>query len=161
MVDLNDDMVLDYFTALHGTTYNHFGSADIDLGETVLSKRNSERPIYLKDASWRVVVDDPVEGESSYKNTFMDKHGELIADLDNDGVLDILIKIGGGKGVNEGKFTGSKFNMLLFGEKAYDKEKNEEVTIFRGGRHVAEEAGLESPHQNRGRSSYLLGKSVK
>ncbi len=158
MVDLNGDSVLDYFTSMHGTMYNddeNGSSADIQVGTTIINESDLERPIHVKDASWKIQIDDPHEESEGYVG-IIDKHGDFVGDLDNDGVLDILIMSGGGSGKRI-PYPKSKDNILLFGEKIVDDDTGTEMTVFTGGRKQALSAGLEG-RMGRGRISYVLGK---
>ena len=80
----------------------------------------------------------------------LDPHGQNIIDLNNDGVEDIMISSGGGNGAVLGA---SRDNFLLWGEKVLENGKL--ITIFRGGRDMALNAGI-NMRWGRGRVNYML-----
>jgi hypothetical protein len=86
-----------------------------------------------------------------------DNHGSNIVDLDGDGVLDLLIAVGGGLGglLLEDKASDSTDNMLLWGENLFDVETEKNTTVFRGGKATAKAAGIEM-RLARGRFNYVF-----
>ena len=90
----------------------------------------------IRKASYRVIIDDvEVRG--------MDTHGQNILDLDNDGVVDMMISSGGFDGaVIDKKYFKARDNFLFWGTEEKDEVTGETVTVFRGGRDVAREAGI-------------------
>ncbi len=158
MVDVDGDSVLDFFTPMHDGNLKRYGPSDRNqLGLTVFDNTNMAEPMHLRDASSRIIIEDPWQEENHYAGK-TDKHGELIVDLDNDGILDIFILSGGNRG-NRMKNPASRDNFLLFGEMGIDEDTGEEITLFRGGRVQALAAGLHG-RMDRGRSPYLLGGSI-
>jgi len=86
----------------------------------------------------------------------MDPHGQLVVDLDGDGINDILIASGGGRGNEKSDaFRRSRYNFLLWGEHATDTTTSQTITIFKGGRNVAEEANVHM-RDVRGRINYIM-----
>lgn len=152
MVDIDGDSVLDFFHAMHGKASSIESNRRIALGSTVMNTTDPQQSVHFKDISSRIIVED-----SDDYGDALDKHGEIVADLDNDGYLDIFIVSGGMKGGGNVDEIITRDNFLLFGEKDVDEDSGEEVTIFRGGRMQAEQAGIEG-RWGRGRFSYLLGK---
>ena len=100
----------------------------------------------LKQYSNRIIIDE--------EEIMIDAHGCVIADLDGDGHLDILISNGGGQGIlEEGNDPIMSYdNLLLWGEQAKDGYN---YTVFRGGRESARKAGVEM-RLGRGRYMHVL-----
>lgn len=89
---------------------------------------------------------------------FIPYSGTQIADLDGDGILDIYIVSGGNQGmfskpISFGEVVGNG-NFLFFGELSFD-ENGKNITLFRGGRVKANEAGVHE-RDGRGRMGFLF-----
>jgi len=147
MIDIDGDNILDYFSPMHGHPSNSYEN------RIELALMNTNNGVMsLKEISNRIIIEDPTD------LGFWDTHGSQIADLDGDGVLDILISSGG----NQGKWSWpdskgevvSNGNFLFFGENSMD-ELGRNMTIFRGGRVKANEAGVHE-RNGRGRVSFLF-----
>ncbi|GFH53370.1 hypothetical protein CTEN210_09846 [Chaetoceros tenuissimus] len=156
-VDLNGDGILDYFNSMHGHKFDREKDKDgiiksdrMELAISVSSESASSTQI-LQSVAERIIFegDDTEEFLNKFGIPGVDTHGQNILDLDGDGILDLYIAQGG----NQGKGTYKppmRYNMLLFGE--LDENGN---TIFRGGRAVAEQAGVHMEN-GRGRINYML-----
>lgn len=86
-----------------------------------------------------------------------DNHGSNIVDLDGDGVLDLIIAVGGGLGglLLDDKASDSTDNVLMWGENLLDMTTGKTTTVFRGGKATAKAAGIEM-HLARGRFNYVF-----
>lgn len=87
-----------------------------------------------------------VEGD----NDQPDSHGHVLADLDGDGITDMLVSAGGGTGGSKFKPDHNTENFLFWGELGSDN-----APVLRGGRPAARSAGLEGT-QRRGRNAFVL-----
>lgn len=148
MIDIDGDNVLDYFNSMHGHPVDTYKKRI----ELALTKTRHIGNISLKEVSNRIIIEDPID------LGFWDAHGTQIADLDGDGVFDILISSGG----NQGKWSWpdskgdvvSNGNFLFFGENIMDG-LGRNMTVFRGGRVKADEAGVHE-RNGRGRVTFLF-----
>ena len=157
-VDLNGDGILDYFNSMHGHKFDKEKDKDgiikadrMELAISVTSE--SATSTVLHSVSERIIFegDDTDEFLNRFGVPGVDTHGQNILDLDGDGILDLYIAQGGAQGKPMSK-PAIRDNMLLFGE--LDENGN---TIFRGGRAIAEQAGV-NMQNGRGRFNYMLGK---
>jgi hypothetical protein len=156
-VDINGDNVLDYFNSMHGHPMNKFSNR-MELGLSLPRRSSTESYTYtLHEISERIINTDA-------NNETIDAHGEVIADLDGDGFLDILISNGGGRGepsiisaddTDDTNINQDYGNWLFWGEAATDDLTNEPITVFKGGRDAARLAGVDMK-MGRGRFNYLL-----
>merc|ERR1712032_1520802 len=79
---------LDFFNSMHAHLIDEHGYDRMELGESVDSHSNIQR---YKAISNRIIINDKeLKG--------LDPHGQNVLDLDNDGILDIMIASGGAKG---------------------------------------------------------------
>jgi hypothetical protein len=157
-VDIDGDNKLDYFNSMHITPrLSSVSSVEggFELGIAAVS-HNTEARYSLEFYSDRIICIDP-----DCDNQLVDKHGSLVADLDADGYLDILVSNGGG-----GSFSGpagsvdpqlfnAYDNWLFWGEPRVDLMTGENITVFIGGRGAARDAGVEMS-LGRSRFNYLL-----
>jgi len=162
-VDLNDDGRLDYFNSMHvqENIVTNGSNKAMELGESVRNDftkdgihliENESDFQRLRPVSDRIIINDPE------KYTRSDSHGHNLADLDGDGILDILIASGGNEGrTNLGRmgYDFSYSNFLFWGEEGPDELTGKNVTFFRGGREDALKAGV-AMSMGRGRINYLL-----
>lgn len=167
--DLNGDGVLDYFNSMHGHKMDEHGYNRMELAESVpynvtftnnifpltilqelFTENASKQDIWrFHQKSYRIIIDDKVISP-------MDTHGQNIIDLDNDGIIDMMISSGGGRGTSlSEEFVLSRDNFLLWGELGIDEMTGEKTTIFRGGRDAARNAGIHMRH-GRGRINYMF-----
>ena len=147
-VDINGDSILDYFNSMHG----HPGEDTYKRMELALSKSSSIslNTLTLMEVSDRIIFED------SNDIVNLDTHGEIIADLDGDGYLDILVSNGGERGLADLELgIGANSNVLFWGEPAKDDVTGKEYTVFRGGRNAARQAGVQM-ELGRGRFLYVL-----
>ncbi len=145
-VDIDGDGILDYVNSMHGHPIEHIGTR-MELGLSTESPLD-KNTFSLRAVSNRIIVEDDVE--------FLDTHAEVVADLDGDGINDLLISNGGGKGMIDDEDVEEDFDNLLFwGEEVTDETSGQKVTIFRGGRKAAREAGVEM-RLGRGRFVYTV-----
>jgi len=146
-VDINKDNVLDYFNTMHG---HDSETADrMELGISKLSSTLDDTYSFEK-ASARIINTDEVDD----REIKIDTHGQVIVDLDGDGYLDVLISNGGGRFYVEPTST-TYDNWLFWGEPSTSNLTGEEITLFKGGRDAAREAGVHM-RVGRGRFPYLL-----
>lgn len=160
MVDLNNDGVLDFFSSMHAHPLDKNGYDRMEIGESVPWNFNMDNVTVPKDqadvsvwrlrrAAYRIIIEEPLKD--------LDPHGQSILDLDGDGILDLIIASGGGKGRgghNE-EFMKTRDNFLFWGEEGVDEITGQPVTIFRGGREAARKAGVHM-RSRRGRTNYML-----
>lgn len=147
-IDIDNDGVLDYFNSMHGHKSNTFKNR-MELGIGV-SVNGTKDEFSFSMESQRIILNDKNEER-------IDMHGEIIADLDGDGVLDIYIANGGGELlVNDDETITEQFdNWLFWGDEQTNHTTNKTEIIFTGGRDTAREAGIEMK-LGRGRFNYLL-----
>lgn len=139
-VDLNGDGRLDLFNSMHGHLIDEKGYHRMELAEN----QESNDFISLHQVSHRININDSELAE-------MDPHGQNVIDLDGDGILDIYITSGGGKGAEKTlKYAESRDNFLFWGR--LDEEDN---IVFEGGRDTARQAGVHM-RNGRGRITYML-----
>lgn len=160
LVDLNDDGVLDFFSTMHGHPIDHHGYDRMEIGESVpwnfgadnllLPKEQVDPAVWrLRHASYRIICEDPITG--------LDPHGQNIIDLDGDGIPDLLVASGGGRGKNghNEAFMKTRDNFLFWGEDGIDDVTGHTVTYFRGGRETARKANVHMRNR-RGRINLLF-----
>ncbi len=148
-VDINGDSILDYFNSMHGHPIENDIGSRMELAISEVSTQNS---VYsFTQVSDRIIIDD-FDDDNIY---YIDSHGELMADLDGDGYLDILISNGGSVGYIQGGDEQLYDNILLWGEPKLNPLTNEMYTIFKGGRKASREANVHM-RLGRGRFIYVL-----
>ena len=135
--DWDGDGFLDYFYNNH---YREDFANDFDFGlsrpvYTVETISPSERA-YLSIANTTIIDTDE-------KIMPHDCHGSTFADLDGDGILDLLISVGGDRGLGIGI---SFDNLLFWGESSFDGAS----VHLKGGREAARRAKIEGEN-SRGR----------
>ena len=151
-VDLDDDGVYDVLDFSHQ-----------EVKEVLLSylEKNITSLHPIKD---RIIIEDKNASK-------IDTHGINVLDLDNDGIVDIYISVGGGRGgldaLYSAKHNAKHYitrNILLWGEDITDQnilsrgtwgEKHTKNIIFRGGQKAASKAGIDMM-STRGRMNYIL-----
>lgn len=151
MVDLDGDLILDYFNSLHAEPMSQEPNMEL-----AIMKHDSTNDSYrLTPLENRIILQDVAE--NGY--FAMDNHGDVVVDLDNDGILDIYVASGGGGGkpMNNPQ---SRDNLVFFGEQLVaNGGDNENVVapsvIFKGGRARALESNIHA-RMGRGRFTYLL-----
>merc|ERR1719162_1263949 len=100
-VDINNDGVLDMFNSMHGHPMDKDRWNRMELGESVLYNFTGDGVVPSADASdpnimrFRSISDRIIITDAPLA---VDLHGENIIDLDGDGVEDLMISSGGGKG---------------------------------------------------------------
>ena len=154
MIDLNGDGVLDYFDSMHGHRIVDEGGRLDNRMEIAIAEIDSSDEgnieYSLNPFPGRIIIEDDPEDFTSTDIFFIDPHGQNIVDLDGDGILDLYITSGGYSGLPPE--TPAAFdNFLLFGEK-----NDAGDTIFRGGRTLASQAGV-NMRDGRGRVNHMLG----
>ena len=177
-VDLNGDGIPDYFNSLHGHRIESSDGEIVDRFEVAFMMDDNgdgndngrtndidndvfenydgsalKKP-YLVPAPHRIIYEDDPERYTSERVHFIDPHGQNIVDLDGDGILDLYIASGGFSGTAS-PIPEAFDNFLFFGEKDPDTGD----LFFRGGRTVAEEAGV-NMRNGRGRVNHMLGTFV-
>eukprot|EP00559_Dactyliosolen_fragilissimus_P002086 CAMPEP_0184871804 /NCGR_PEP_ID=MMETSP0580-20130426/40926_1 /TAXON_ID=1118495 /ORGANISM="Dactyliosolen fragilissimus" /LENGTH=612 /DNA_ID=CAMNT_0027374515 /DNA_START=44 /DNA_END=1879 /DNA_ORIENTATION=- len=156
-VDLNDDGILDYFNSMHGHGLlkgeKYADRMELAVSLPIENSNNEDNGIStrLQEVSHRIITED---------KTFpsIDTHGQNILDLDNDGVLDILISSGGFKGASvttNVESTTARDNFLFWGKLSVDKDTGEKLTTFHGGRDAAVNANVHM-RMGRGRINYVF-----
>jgi hypothetical protein len=146
-LDIDGDQILDYFNPMHGHPIDNIYNIQTRLELALSEQSTAERGAYsLRQISRRIIIEEGIKIEN------IDAHGCVVADLDGDGYLDILISNGGGRGLVYG--SDSLFdNLLLWGEPSLDDATGQKITVFRGGREAARAAGLE---MRLGRGRYMF-----
>ena len=135
--DWDGDGLLDFFFSNHiKPTYF---AADFDLGVS----RLKTDPSALQIEFLSIGIETFVDGDS--KQTNHDCHGSTFADIDGDGVLDLLISVGGGRGAGVGE---NHDNILFWGE-----ETSEGDFRLVGGRDAATAARVQCSYC---RGRYML-----
>ena len=125
--DWDGDGSLDLFFNNH---YKADFAADFDLG---VSRLKNGTPSALQIEFLSIGIETFVDGDSKQMNH--DCHESTFADIDGDGILDLLISVGGGWGAGVG---GIHDNMLFWGE-----ETSEGDFRLVGGREAATAAGVQ------------------
>jgi hypothetical protein len=168
MVDLDGDLVLDYFSSMHGASLI---DADEDNTtnpmELAILKQNDDTigvvvndlsSYYLEPLENRIILEDIAQDGYQY----LDNHADVVVDLDNDGILDIYVASGGARGepINNPQ---SRDNLVFFGEQMDDSNSTTSSNVgdfnilFKGGRVRAMESNIHM-RLGRGRFTYLLGR---
>jgi len=159
-VDFNGDNVLDYFNPMHAHELDEREYDRMELAESVPfhNSRNETSVLeaggndismfHLRSISSRITIND-------YNLEEMDMHGANILDLDNDGINDIFISSGGGRGTGDEDFLKTRDNFLLWGQRGFDEITGKPTTFFRGGRDTARAAGVHMRY-GRGRMNYMF-----
>lgn len=154
MVDLNGDLMLDYFSSLHGASMDEETNEMMELAiMRVQPDQSSTRDssYFLDPLQNRIILEDIAE--DGYQ--FLDKHSDLVVDLDNDGILDIYVASGGGGG-RPMNYPQGRDNLVFFGEHVNDNSTEGSPNIvFKGGRMRALESNIHM-RMGRGRFTYLL-----
>lgn len=127
--DWDGDGFLDFFFNNH---YKADYAADFDLGVSRTKIENSVSST-LQIEFQSIGFETFVDGDS--EEMFHDCHGSIFADMDGDGILDLLISVGGGRGESVGKRND---NLLFWGEETSDGD----VRLV-GGREAAVAAGVQ------------------
>jgi hypothetical protein len=142
-VDIDGDQILDYFNPMHGHPFGNIETRmELALSEESMTTKDINS---LTQISRRIIIEEDVK---------IDAHGHVMADLDGDGYLDILISNGGGEGIINSWDDQSYYdNLLLWGEPSVDKTTGQKFTVFRGGKGAARKAGLE---MRIGRGRYMF-----
>ena len=125
--DWDGDGSLDLFFNNH---YKADFAADFDLG---VSRLKNGTPSALQIEFLSIGIETFVDGDSKQMNH--DCHGSTFADIDGDGILDLLISVGGDWGAGVGEIHD---NMLFWGE-----ETSEGDFRLVGGREAATAAGVQ------------------
>lgn len=149
MVDLNGDLILDYFTSLHGANMQG-GTNKMELA---LMEKNQlvNGSYYLMPLENGIILED----NATEGYMFMDNHCDVVADLDNDGILDIYVASGGGSGLPLNNIQ-SRDNFVFYGEEVMGNNEEEKSRIvFKGGRQRALASNIHM-RMGRGRFTYLL-----
>jgi len=132
--DWNNDGFLDYF---HNNHYKMNFAADFDFG---LSRPGS------RDASYNISTNGSRTFHSIGQDTFVDTdkkqmdhdcHGSTFADIDGDGLLDLLISVGGGRGALD---SVRNDNLLFWGNQSQGEDTQARLV---GGREAARAARIE------------------
>lgn len=177
------DYKLDYFNSMHGhplfTNQDLTNRMELAIGEgtfsnddnlynihndttlqsnttgTHLSSNENDDGYNLRQISNQIIIQ-----ESKQKMRQLDLHGSVIADLDQDGFLDLYISNGGNGGYIESdfKYQEAYDNLLFWGEPSttmFDTHTGKPMTTFRGGRQAAIDANV-NMRRGRGRFVYLL-----
>ncbi len=140
---------------IHNVTEND-GYESIDFDDDILHQQQpssassptashtiSQKDYGLRQISKQIIIEDSITDLE-----FVDLHGCIIADIDNDGYLDIYISNGGNRGQGvEGEEDRVNLldNMLFWGEPSStltDAKTGLPLTSFRGGRQAAVNANV-------------------
>ena len=140
-MDYNNDGVLDLYQGSHAMV---LAESFIPLDD---NSADNNGPYELRRMNSRIQM----------TNKATDTHGSNIVDLDGDGILDLLVAVGGGLGgiLLDGKESDATDNMILWGEYQLNENTGKNVTIFRGGKAAAQDAGIDM-RLARGRMNYII-----
>ncbi len=105
-------------------------AADFDLG---VSRFKNSAPSALQIEFLSIGKETFVDGDS--EQMLHDCHGSTFADMDGDGILDLLISVGGGRGAG----VGERYDNLLF----WGEEISKDDFRLVGGREAANAAGVQ------------------
>ena len=139
--DWDKDGFLDYFDPNH----NSYGESyplkfDFGLNRPYDNDATTAGRRVFRSIGKEVFIDTDAEKMKH------DCHGSTFADMDGDGLLDLLISVGGGKGAG----VGVEYDNLLFWGSRGDDDNSTAPSHTRqqlaGGREVARSAGVECPN---------------
>ena len=132
-LDWNDDGFLDYF---HNNHYKMNYATDFDFG---LSRPGAGATDDYSGSRIFYSIGRDVFIDTDQKQMNHDCHGSTFADMDGDGLLDLLISVGGGWGALDSIVND---NLLFWGDR-YPGQGEDTVTRLVGGREAARDAGVE------------------
>ena len=127
--DWDNDGFLDYFYS------NHFKmdyAADFDFG---MSRPGATDTLSGGGRMFHSIGQDTFV-DTDKEQMFHDCHASTFADMDGDGLLDLLISVGGGRGKSD---SVQNDNLLFWG----DKSQGDTLARLTGGREAARAAGVE------------------
>ncbi len=132
--DWNNDGFPDYF---HNNHYKMNYAADFDFGLSHPGGGGATDNHSTVRSRMFYSIGNDTFVDTDKEQMYHDCHGSTFADMDGDGLLDLLISVGGGRGA---KKSVRNDNLLFWGDRSPGEDT---VTRLVGGREAARAAGVE------------------